>query len=209
MRFIEKEPDNTHMRSVRVAKAPWTLDVVWADGKRDRVDLTGLIYRSRHFRAFLEDPQAFDKVSVTRYRDAIEWDNGLDYDGDTLKMMANEQQPVTGADLVAFEKEGDLSTAETASLLGLAARTVRDYRKVDELPPAVAMAIRAYKSSATVLAAHFRPAGQLTAGRPTSVKQAIAGKLATGKKLAVGRTLKKAAASRSLAEPTKKHRQHA
>jgi uncharacterized protein len=44
-------------------------------------------------------------------------------------MLADEQRPVCGADLVAFETELNLGTAETAALLGLAERTVRFYRR--------------------------------------------------------------------------------
>jgi hypothetical protein len=154
------------VRSVTAARAPWTLNIVWADGTKSRVDLTGLIHRSRHFHVFLDDPAAFRKVSVSDFGGGIEWKNGLDYGADTLRTMADEQRPVTGTDLVAFESEFGLSTAETATLLGLAARTVRAYRGAEELPQAVAMAIRAFWSSDTVLAAHYRPAGHRARGRP-------------------------------------------
>jgi hypothetical protein len=78
------------------------LNVTWADGGKSRVDLTGLIHRSRHFQIFLKGPAAFRRVYVADFGGGIEWENGLDYGADTLKMMADEQRPVTGADLVAF-----------------------------------------------------------------------------------------------------------
>jgi hypothetical protein len=81
-------------------------------------------------------------------------------------MMADEQRPVTGSDLRAFETEHDLSTAETAKMLGLAERTVRSYRTAAKLPQYVAIAIRALEASETVLVAHYRPAGQTGVGRP-------------------------------------------
>jgi hypothetical protein len=71
----------------------------WADGTKERVDLTGLIYRSRHFRRFLDHPTAFRKVRVADFGGGIEWENGLDYGADTLKTMADEQRPVSGSDL--------------------------------------------------------------------------------------------------------------
>jgi hypothetical protein len=49
---------------------------------------------------------------------------------------------MSGADPAAFESELDLSTAETAGLLGLAERTVRAYRNAKRLPQSVAIAIR-------------------------------------------------------------------
>ena len=73
---------------------------------------------------------------------------------------------MSGADLVAFESERNLSTAETAVLLGLAERTVRGYRAADRLPQAVAIAIRTIRASNTVLAAHYRPVGHRVRGRP-------------------------------------------
>jgi hypothetical protein len=131
-----------------------------------RVDLTGLIYRSRYFRAFLNDQAAFRKVKVADFGGGVEWDNGFDYSADTLKTMADEQRPMTGADLVACESESNLGTAETANLLGTAARTVRSSRGADPLPQAIAMALRQLQSSSAVLAAHYPPAGHHTQGRP-------------------------------------------
>ena len=148
------------------ARGPWTLHVTWADRKKDQIDLTGLIHRSRHFRIFLDKPAAFRKIRVADFGGGIEWENGLDYGADTLKMMADEQRPVSGADLVIFESELGLSTAETAALLGLAERTIRAYRNAKRLPQSVAIAIRTIRASNTVLAAHYRPAGHRARGRP-------------------------------------------
>jgi hypothetical protein len=154
------------VKSASAARAPWTLNVVWADGTKDRVDLTGLIYRSRHFRVFLDDPAAFRRVQVADFGGGIEWKNGLDYGADTSRMIADEQRPIAGADLIAFESERNLSTAQTAALLGLAERTVRAYRSAKQLPQSVAIAIRTIRSSDTVFNAHYRPVGHRTRGRP-------------------------------------------
>jgi hypothetical protein len=148
------------------ARAPWTLHVTWTDGKKDQIDLTGLIHRSRHFRVFLNRPAAFRKIHVADFGGGIEWENGLDYGSDTLKMMADEQRPMSGADLVIYEAELGLSTAETAALLGLAERTIRAYRNAKRMPQSLAIAIRTIRASNTVLAAHYRPAGHRARGRP-------------------------------------------
>ena len=80
------------VQAVSVAEgAPWTLNVIWANGEKSRVDLAGLVHRSRHFRVFLDEPDAFSKVGVTEWGSGIEWENGLDYGADTLKIMADEQ----------------------------------------------------------------------------------------------------------------------
>ncbi len=154
------------VKTVSAARAPWAIKVTWADGGKDRIDLTGLIHRSRHFRIFLDRPAAFRKIGVAPFGAGIEWENGLDYAADTLKMMADEQRPVSGTDLAAFESDLNLSTAETAALLGLAERTVRAYRRAKRLPLSVAIAIRTIRASHTVLAAHYRPVGQRGRGRP-------------------------------------------
>jgi hypothetical protein len=80
------------IKSVSAARAPWTINVTWVDGRKDRVDLTGLIHRSRHFRVFLDDPGAFRKVHMADFGGGIEWENGLDYGADTVKMLAEEQR---------------------------------------------------------------------------------------------------------------------
>ncbi len=131
------------IKSVSAARAPWTLNVVWTDGTKDRIDLTGLIHRSRLFRIFLVAPAAFRRVHVADFGGGIEWENGLDYGADTLKIMADEQRPISGADLVAFESQLNLSSGETAALLGVAERTVRAYRTAKYLPQSVAIALRA------------------------------------------------------------------
>src|SRR5438046_7580408 len=122
------------IKAVTATRAPWTLKVTWKDGIKDRVDLTGLIHCSRHFRVFLGNAAAFRNVQLSAFGGGIEWENGLDYGADTLKIMADEQRPVSGPDLIAFEQALKLSTAETAALLGLAERTVRAYRRAKRLP---------------------------------------------------------------------------
>jgi DNA-binding transcriptional regulator YiaG len=154
------------IKAVRGARAPWTINVTWADGGKDRIDLTGLVYRSRHFRVFLDDPGAFRTVRVADFGGGIAWKNGLDYGADTVKMLADEQRQLRGSDLVAFESGLNLSTAETAALLGMSERTVRAYRAAKPLPQAVAIAIRTIRASNTVLAAHYRPVGHRLRGRP-------------------------------------------
>jgi hypothetical protein len=158
--------DLPRLKSVRTGKAPWTLEVVWKDGARNTVDLTGLVHRSRHFRRFLSEPLAFRKIKVVDWGAGVGWDNGLDYSADTLRTIVDEQQPLSGTDLVAFETANNLNSAETAALFDVSERTVRDYRSSERLPQAVAMALRAMRSSTTVLDAHYRPTTRRPRGRP-------------------------------------------
>jgi hypothetical protein len=120
----------------------------------------------KDFGAYNNRPAAFRKIHVADFGGGIEWENGLDNGSDTLKMMADEQRPMSGADLVIYEAELGLSTAETAALLGLAERTIRAYRNAKRMPQSLAIAIRTIRASNTVLAAHYRPAGHRARGRP-------------------------------------------
>jgi hypothetical protein len=115
---------------------------------------------------FLGKPSTFRKARVVHFGAGIEWENGVDYGADTLKMMADEQRPVSGRDLAAFEQALNLSTAETPALLGLAERTVRAYRRAKRLPQSIAIVIRTLRASNTVFAAHYRPVGHRVRGRP-------------------------------------------
>jgi DNA-binding transcriptional regulator YiaG len=162
----EKSDHLPRVKGVKPGKLPWTLEIVWHDGSRSNVDLTGLVHRSRHFRRFLEEPLAFRKVRVVEWGAGIGWDNGLDYSADTLKTMAEEQQPLAGKDLQAFEAANKLNTAEMAALLDVSERTIREYRAAVRLPQPVALALRAMLTNTAVLDAHYRPADRRPRGRP-------------------------------------------
>lgn len=159
---MEKLPT---LKTVTPGKKRLTLNLVWADGGRDTVDLTGLVHRSHHFAVFAKDNDAFHKVSITEFGGGIEWKNGLDYAATSLKLLADEQRPMSGKELSAFEAENGLNTAETSALLGVAERTVRAYRHDKVLPATVAIALRAMRANKALLAAHYRPIPRIM-GRP-------------------------------------------
>jgi DNA-binding transcriptional regulator YiaG len=155
------------IKSVKVGK-DWTLQVSWDDGSRDRVDLTGLVNRSRHFRAFLEDPAGFREVKVAHHGSALAWANGLDYGADTLKIMAEEQRAFSGEDLTRFANDNGLNAAELAQLLDVTERTIRKYRTLARLPNGIALALRVFRSNRTIFEAHYRPILRRPPGRPPS-----------------------------------------
>ena len=160
------------LKSVRAVNAPFTLEIVWKDGSRGLVDLTGLVYRSRDFQRFLGEPSAFRKVKVVDWGAGIGWEIGLDYSADTLKSIADEQLPLSGKDLAAFEAANNLNSAETAALFDVSERTIRDYRSGDRLPQTNALALRSMRSSSTVLYAHYRPSPRRPRGRPRKTASA-------------------------------------
>jgi hypothetical protein len=154
------------VKSVTAGRKGWTLDVVWADSRKTRIDLTGLVHRSRHFRIFVDDPEAFRNVAPVNYGSGIGWENGLDYSAATLHTLAEEQRPMRGRDLVAFENKHALNTAETAALLDVAERTVRAYKTALTLPSPIAMSLRALDADPARFAAHYKPVAKRERGRP-------------------------------------------
>jgi transcriptional regulator with XRE-family HTH domain len=75
-----------------------------------------------------------------------------------MRRIADEQQPMTGADFARWRIELGLSLTEAATLLGVGRRTIMGYLKKDELPPIVAIACRALARDKHLLAAHYVPA---------------------------------------------------
>jgi len=139
------------------------LRVRFAGERRDRtLDLTGLIARSGHF-APLNDAAAFAKVRIVEGGLGVAWPvqtkwGPLDLSAATLRRIADEQQPMSGADFAAWRETLGLSLAEAANVLGLGRRTIMGYLKKDELPPIVAIACRALARDKHLLAARYVPA---------------------------------------------------
>ena len=157
------------VKAVSVGRAPLTLNVEWSDGAKSKVDLTGLVYSSRHFRVFADDAGAFRQVKPDEFGTGIEWANGLDYSARTLKMLADEQKPMPGRLLHAFESKFRLNTEETAKLLKVTPRTIKNWREVAELPMTVSIALRRFEHDPTAFAAHYRPVHIKPRGRPKAV----------------------------------------
>lgn len=86
----------------------------------------------------------------------------LDVSATTLRRIAEEQQPMTGADFAEWRRALGLSLTEAAKLLGVGRRTIMGYLKKDDLPPVVAIACRALARDKHVLAAHYVPARKVT-----------------------------------------------
>ena len=156
------------VKAVSAARKPFSLNVTWNNGGKSTVDLTGLVYRSRHFRVFIDDAAAFRKVRVVNFGSGIGWENGLDYAAETLQLLADEQSPMSGDFLVNFQTRHNLNTAETANLLRIAERTLRAYRSATELPTPIALSLRRMDGDPTVFAAHYRPIERRKRGRPKS-----------------------------------------
>jgi DNA-binding XRE family transcriptional regulator len=164
MTMVEEIPILTKLRPV----GSRMLRVRFAGDRRDyRVDLTGFFARSKHFAPLLEDAATFAKVVIVEGGLGIAWPlktrwGNLDISASTLRRIAEEQLPMTGADFSAWRKYLGLSLSEAAKLLGVSRRTVMSYLKKDELPSIVAIACRALTRDKHVLAAHYVPVRKTT-----------------------------------------------
>ncbi|HEY4115258.1 MAG TPA: DUF2442 domain-containing protein [Rhizomicrobium sp.] len=158
--------DNLPRVKSAAAGKRFTLNVEWRDGTRAKVDLTGLVHSSRHFRTFADDPEAFRHVKPDEFGTGIEWDNGLDYSAASLKTLADEQKPMSGTHLRRFEAARGLNTHETARLFDVTDRTIQALRKASELPAQFSIALRRFQKDPTIFAAHYRPIAVKPRGRP-------------------------------------------
>jgi hypothetical protein len=159
--------DLDRVAKVRAAEGS-SLRVRFVGDKRDhQVDLRGLLARSRHLAQLIDRPDLFAKVAIIEDGLGVAWPvqtkwGNLDVSATTLRRIADEQQPMTGADFARWRQSLDLSLTEAATLLGVGRRTIMAYLKKDELPPIVAIACRALARDKHVLAAHYIPARKTT-----------------------------------------------
>jgi hypothetical protein len=159
--------DVTRLTKVRPA-GDRILLVRFAGDRRDReLDMTGLIARSAHFAPLMDDAETFAKAAIVEDGLGVAWPvqtkwGRLDVSASTLRRIAEEQQPMTGADFAQWRTTLGLSLTEAATLLGIGRRTIMGYMKKDELPSVVAIACRALARDKHLLAAHYVPARKIT-----------------------------------------------
>jgi hypothetical protein len=137
------------------------------DRREHEIDLTGLIARSTHFAPLANNSETFAKATIVADGLGVAWPvktkwGHLDISASTLKRIAEEQQPMTGADFAQWRTALGLSLTEAAKLLGVGRRTIMGYLKKDQLPPVVAIACRALARDKHLLAAHYVPARKIT-----------------------------------------------
>jgi hypothetical protein len=127
--------------------------------------------RSAHFAPLMGDAETFGRVSVVEDGLGVAWPietqwGRLDVSASTLRRIAEEQEPMSGADFAAWRRGLGLSLTEAAKLLGVGRRTIIGYLKKDELPPVVAIACRALARDKHVFAAHYTPVRRITRPAP-------------------------------------------
>jgi hypothetical protein len=164
---IEMRDDMPRVTKVRPA-GPRALHVRFAGDRREReLDLTGLMARSTHFAPLMNDGEVFAKARIVEGGLGVAWPvrtkwGRLDLSAETLRRIADEQEPMTGADFARWRLGLGLSLTEAAKVLGVGRRTVTGYLKKDRLPPIVAIACRALARDKHLLAAHYVPARKVS-----------------------------------------------
>jgi hypothetical protein len=159
--------DMARVTKVRPASAR-TLRIRFAGERREReLDLTGLMARSVHFAPLMDDHAAFAKARIVEGGLGVAWPirtkwGRLDVSASTLRRIAEEQEPMTGADFAQWRSVLGLSLTEAAKVLGVGRRTIMGYLKKDELPSVVAIACRALARDKSLLAAHYVPANKIS-----------------------------------------------
>ncbi len=161
--MVEKLVRLPLIRRIRPGPKPRTLIVDWVGGGRDKVDMTGVIARFKPF-APLADTAVFATVHPVFNGVGIGWEGGLDYSGSSLKLLAEEQRPMTAAELDDWQKRYGLSNTEAAETLGISLRAYNYYRSGRDIPKPVSAFARSMNREPALLSAHYRPARK--AGRP-------------------------------------------
>ena len=168
------------LRSVRpVRSTPYGLKLVWQDGREDVVEMAGVIYRYKVFAALRDNRKLFRGVKTVDRGLGIEWTDAMDYSAQSLRRLADEQRPMSGQELRAFELENGLTAADTAAVLDVGVRTVKAYRHARKLPVPVAIAIRAMRAEPGLLAAHYRPISPRMHGSPKGRDVIVSRRIAT------------------------------
>jgi hypothetical protein len=104
--------DVTRVTKVRPAGGR-VLRVRFAGDRRDRaLDMTGLIARSAHFAPLMDDAESFAKATIVEDGLGLAWPirtkwGRLDVSASTLRRIAEEQEPMTGADFARCGRDWD------------------------------------------------------------------------------------------------------
>lgn len=139
------------------AKAPFTLSLTWNNGKKQTVDLSGLVAHSDRFRVFAEEPETFREVSVINWGHGIEWENGLDLSAESLAFIAAEQTGEDGRALIAeFQRRFHLTNEDIGLALGYKKSQIKNFKAgVSPVTPAVRVAVRAMLAQPAVFYARM------------------------------------------------------
>ena len=125
-----------------------TVEITWASGKIDRIDLSALIDQLAGL-ATLDNASAFDAVAVGEDGWSLIWPNGAEIGTDSLWRMAREQagEATPIEEFAAWRARNRLSLSDAALALGITRRMVSYYEAGRYLiPRMVGLACKGWES---------------------------------------------------------------
>ncbi|SOE01672.1 helix-turn-helix domain-containing protein [Caenispirillum bisanense] len=160
------KPGETIPRFAAVeAVEPDTLDIVWDDGRSQRVSLAGWI-AANDLGPVFAGVRRFGDIRVIDYGTAIQWgeDDELTIDNLHVLMIGQEQQELSAGDIGKWQESMHVSNQEAADLIGVRVSTWHNYKSGEtRIPKGTQIALRAMLKDPVVFEAHYRPR---RAGRP-------------------------------------------
>lgn len=136
------------IESVKSARKPLTLDLIWSDGKASQVYVGDFMKGFRVYAPLLRSSGAFSKVGIGEYGTDITWACGADMAATTLWRLAREQAGITMTAPAFHRWRGshDFTLDEAALALGISRRMVAYYEKGEKpIPRLVALATRGFE----------------------------------------------------------------
>ncbi len=156
------KPAPHRIKSAR-AIPPASLEITWADGGGDIIDMTGAIALATPPMKPLNDPEVFAAAKAEEWGWSVEWPHDISIGGDTLLEMAVAQRPWGSDDFKQWQSRVKLSNAEAADVLGASKSTIEKYRAGGNLSRAVRFTCQALATNRVLLSALYRPRAT---GRP-------------------------------------------
>lgn len=147
------------IKSAKVA-GPTALDIKWAGGDTDRIELGGWIATGGDVLAALRDPAVFRRARTGNFGASVEWgeNDDLAIDAVHLARIASEQRRLGETELSDWQASNDFSNSEAAEFVGVSRSTWAAYKAgAARVPAAIVMAIRAAQRDPILLHAHHRP----------------------------------------------------
>lgn len=118
--------------------------VTWRDGSRagetEDIDLAPAIFNHRHFVPLRSDAGLFRQVSVEHWGSALAWPRGIELSAEWIGRLP--RRDMTNVEFRQAMDDLRMTLDGMSATLGIARRTIAEYRKDKPIPPYVALAVR-------------------------------------------------------------------
>jgi Protein of unknown function (DUF2442) len=131
-------------------RPPLSLRILWENGDRSIVDVSGLIESFRLYAPLRKSAERFRQVRLGEHGTDVVWSDEIDMAADTLWRLAQEQSgaTMTAAAFRSWRHRKAYTLDEAAKALGISRRMVAYYDHGDKpIPRVVALAARALELS--------------------------------------------------------------